>query len=352
MKKLLFIIIFSVLLTAPCRAEPYDEKELTASLPDYAEELAGDTNSSPQAALDGVAEAFTEELGSGIGGAVKRALGIVAVALICAVLTVFCNDSPEYVQLGGCAAVTLLSVGEVNSFISSGASVITAISGFSKTLLPAMCAAGAACGTLGSASVKYAASVLFMDAFITLAQGVILPLIYACLGVGIAAAAFNNKSLEAVSKTLKRVCSFLMISCALIFTIYITISSAVASGGDAVASKLAKTAISAALPVVGGIISDAAGTVVAGAQAMRNTLGVFGMTALLAICAAPFAALGLNYLTYKLSAAAVKMFGCDRLSALADSIGSAIGMILGLAGCCAIILFVSMATSIKAVSGL
>ena len=323
MKKLLFIIIFSVLLTAPCRAEPYDEKELTASLPDYAEELAGDTNLSPQAALDGVAEAFTEEFGSGIGGAVKRALGIVAVALICAVLTVFCNDSPEYVQLGGCAAVT-----------------------------PAMCAAGAACGTLGSASVKYAASVLFMDAFITLAQGVILPLIYACLGVGIAAAAFNNKSLEAVSKTLKRVCSFLMISCALIFTIYITISSAVASGGDAVASKLAKTAISAALPVVGGIISDAAGTVVAGAQAMRNTLGVFGMTALLAICAAPFAALGLNYLTYKLSAAAVKMFSCDRLSALADSIGSAIGMILGLAGCCAIILFVSMATSIKAVSGL
>ena len=158
MKKLLFIIIFSALLTAPCRAEPYDEAELTASLPDYAEELAEDTNSSPQAALDGVAEAFTEELGSGIGGAVKRALSIVAVALICAVLTVFCNDSPEYVQLSGCAAVTLLSVGEVNSFISSGASVITAISGFSKTLLPAMCAAGAACGTLGSASVKYAAS--------------------------------------------------------------------------------------------------------------------------------------------------------------------------------------------------
>ena len=36
--------------------------------------------------------------------------------------------------------------------------------------------------------------------------------------------------------------------------------------------SLQKTAISTALPVVGGIISDAAGTVVAGAETMRNTL--------------------------------------------------------------------------------
>lgn len=129
------------------------------------------------------------------------------------------------------------------------------------------------------------------------------------------------------------------------------LSSIVASGGDAVASKLAKTAISTALPVVGGIISDAAGTVVAGAEAMRNTLGVFGMVALLAICVSPFAVMALNYIGYKLTAAAVKSFGCARLGELTGCIGSAVGMLLGLVGCCAMILFVSMAVSIKAVGG-
>ena len=47
----------------------------------------------------------------------------------------------------------------------------------------------------------------------------------------------------------------------------------------------------------------------------------------------------------------MKAFGCHQLAALTDCIGAAIGMILGLAGCCAIILFVSMAISIKAVGG-
>ena len=142
-----------------------------------------------------------------------------------------------------------------------------------------------------------------------------------------------------------------MIAVSLGFTAYISISSIVASGGDAVASKFAKTAISTALPVVGSIISDAASTVVAGAEAMRNTVGVFGMLALLAVCVSPFAVMAVNYLGYKLTAAAVKAFGCHKLASLTDCIGSAIGMILGLAGCCAIILFVSMAISIKAVGG-
>ena len=170
-----------------------------------------------------------------------------------------------------------------------------------------MCAASAACGTLSSATVKYAASVLFMDSFVTVAQSVILPLIYAYLAVGIAAA-FGNKSLCDISSLLKRLSTLLMIAVSLGFTAYISISSIIASGGDAVASKFAKTAISTALPVVGGIISDAASTVVAGAESMRNTVGIFGMLALLAVCVSPFAVMAVNYLGYKLTAAAVRAF--------------------------------------------
>lgn len=351
MKKLIFILIFSILLITPCYAVPYDDTQLHDSLPDYANELVGDTAQSPQDGLSRLVHAFTEAVSGGAGGVIKRAVGIIAVAMICAVLTVFCDDAPEYVTLGGCAAIAIISVADVNSFISSGSEVITTLSGFSKTLLPAMCAASAACGTLSSATVKYAASVLFMDSFVTVAQSFILPLINAYLAVSIAASSFGSKSLGGISSMLKRVSTFLMTAIAIGFTAYIGISSIVASGGDAVASKLAKTAISTALPVVGSIISDAASTVVAGAEAMRNAVGVFGMLALLAVCVSPFAVMAINYLGYKLAAAAVRAFGCKKLASLTDCIGSAIGMILGLAGCCSIILFVSMAISIKAVGG-
>ena len=347
MKKLIFILIFSLLLITPCSAAPYDDASLQNSLPDYARDLAGEVSQPANEGLEQIESALTETLSGGLSGVIKRSLSIIAVA----VLTVFCDDAPEYVSLGGCAAIAIISVSDVNSFVSSGADVITALSGFSKTLLPAMCAASAACGTLSSATVNYAASVLFLDSFLTIARSVVLPLIYAYLAVGIASSSFDSKSLKDISELLKRVCTLLMTAAALGFTAYISISSVVASGGDAVASKLAKTAISTALPVVGGTISDAAGTVVAGAEATRNTLGVFGMIALLAICISPFALMALNYIGYKLTAAAVKAFSCTRLGELTDCIGSAIGMILGLAGCCATILFVSMAVSIKAVGG-
>lgn len=352
MKKFaLMIFLISVLLITPCYAEAYDDSSLHNALPDYADGIAGEVGGDTQAGLDRVTEAFTNELSSGFKGAVTRALSIIAIAVICAVLTAFDDKTPEYVSLGGCAAIALISIADVNSFASAGTGVINALSVFSKALLPAMCAASAACGTIGAATVKYAASVLFMDAFVTVSQSVILPLIYAYLAAAVAAAAFKNARLSDIAGLIKKLCIFLMTAVALIFTIYISISSIVASGGDAVASKVAKTAISTALPVVGGIISDAASTVVAGAEAIRNGVGVFGMLALLAVCAAPFALLALNYLTYKLTSAAVRTFGCDRLSELTSSIGSAIGMMLGLAGSCAIILFVSMTISIKAVGG-
>lgn len=350
MKKLLLILLFSVFLITPCYAEPYDSAELHDALPEDTSELLEGAELSPQESLGKIGDAFTDAVASGLGGAIKRALAVIAVAVICAALTVFSGSMPEYVSLGGCAAVAVISVNEVSSFITSAQQVIDILSGFSKTLLPAMCAASAACGTLGTATAKYAASVLFMDAFVSFSQGIILPIIYAFLAVSISAAAFGSRPLSDIAAALKRLCSLFMTAAALGFTVYISISSVVASGGDAVASKLTKTAISTVLPVVGSMISDAASTVVAGAQVMRNSVGVFGMLALLAVCAVPFAAMGLNYLSYKLAAFAVRAFGCDKLSELTSGIAAAIGMILGLAGCCAIILFVSMAISIKAVS--
>lgn len=350
MKKLLLIIFFSLILTGSCYAEMYDEDELRNALPEYAEDLV-ESDDGSEGGLDRILGEIKSSISDNLSSALKKAVAIIAVTVICSILNIFSDDTPDYVSLGGCAAIAVISISDVNSFINSSADVLNSISVFSKALLPAMCTAGAACGTLGSATAKYAASVLFMDAFVTTAQYIIMPLIYAYLAVHIASVSINNKSLMSVSKLIKWLCTSLMTLIALAFTAYISLSSVIASGGDAVASKFTKTAISTALPVVGSIISDAASTVVAGAEALRNTLGVFGMLAVLAICIAPFAVMAVNYLTYKAAAALIQVFRADKLSSLTDGIAGAIGMLLGLIGCCAVILFISIGISIKAVGG-
>lgn len=57
---------------------------------------------------------------------------------------------------------------------------------------------------------------------------------------------------------------------------------------DALAARVTKTAVSAALPVVGSILSDAASTLAAAAGTLKATIGIFGLLAVAAICLPPF----------------------------------------------------------------
>ena len=74
------------------------------------------------------------------------------------------------------------------------------------------------------------------------------------------------------------------------------------------------------------------------------------MLGVLAICLIPFLQLAFHYLTYKLAAALIGTVSDKRLSDLLDSIGGAFGIVLGLTGACALMLLVSLASAVKAVT--
>jgi len=131
---------------------------------------------------------------------------------------------------------------------------------------------------------------------------------------------------------------------------YITVTGVVSGTADATAAKVAKTTISTVLPVVGSIISDAASTVVAGAGVLRNTIGIFGILAVLAICILPVLRLGANYLLYKLASGLTMAITDKRISTLISNLGSAFGMIMGLTGAGGIMIFFSIFSIIKAVT--
>ena len=355
MKKLAIVLfIMLVVLPSACYADGPDTGEVENALPDKAKELAGDLDDAGdvQAFFERLADTVKQNLQDNAGGILKKAISVVIVAVLCSILSLFGGErTPEPVILCGCAAITILCVSGTTSYISLGTRTIDDISAFSKILLPAMCTVSAACGEISSAAVRYAASAMFMDVFIALAQNLIVPFIYAYLAVSIASAAFDNQSLGSIAKLLKWVSTSLMTLLSLGFTAYIGVSSAVASGGDKLASKIAKTTISTALPVVGGIISDAASSVVAGAEIVKNTLGAFGMIAVLSLCISPIVIIGLNYLAFKAAGAFTSSLKLPQIAALTQSIGTAFGMLLGLVGCCGVMMFISLISCMRAVVG-
>ncbi|MEI3305825.1 MAG: hypothetical protein V8R40_07230 [Dysosmobacter sp.] len=78
---------------------------------------------------------------------------------------------------------------------------------------------------------------------------------------------------------------------------YLSVVRIVSGSADGATVKVAKAAISGVVPVVGGILSEVSETVMAGAGMLKNTIGIFGMLAVLAACAYPFLQLGVQYLS-------------------------------------------------------
>ena len=202
-----------------------------------------------------------------------------------------------------------------------------------------------------SAAAKYAATALFMDILMTAARTLLLPLAYVCLAARTASAALDSPAIDGASRLITKVTGIATTAIMTAFTAWLGITGAVSGAADAVTSRAAKTAISAALPVVGGVISDAASTVVAGAGLLKNAVGAFGLIAAAGVCLAPFLMLGLRYLFYKAAAALAAAFADKRISGLISELGGVFGMVLGVVGAAALMLFISIISVTKAVSG-
>ena len=134
-------------------------------------------------------------------------------------------------------------------------------------------------------------------------------------------AAVGNEGLKRIAGTLKWVVTSILTVVLLVFVGYLTVSGVIAGSTDAVTVKAAKFTMSSLVPVVGGILSDAAETVLAGAGILKNAVGVFGMLAVLCMCVAPFLQLGIHYLTYKVTSALSATVSSGRVAGLIDQIG-------------------------------
>ena len=116
-------------------------------------------------------------------------------------------------------------------------------------------------------------------------------------------------------------------------------------------AKAAKATLSGAVPVVGGIISDASESVLAAAGVLKSSAGVFGMLAVIAIALAPFVRIAVEYLAMRLTAAVGGAFGSPAHTQLLSAVSTAMGYLLAMTGSCALMALISSCCFMKAVSG-
>lgn len=323
-----------------------------------AEEYAPDVDWTKTPDLD---EGFSTLLETGTGslkGVVQKALRSGVLLLTIVILAGLAEGAAacgtgktvQAVPMAAALAITAVSVADANTLIGLGKEVIERMELFSKVLLPTVAAAAAASGSPGEATARQLATMLFSDVLMSLINRVLLPLVYAYIAACTAYAAVGNEGLKRIASTLKWVVTSILTIVLLAFVGYLTVSGVIAGTTDAITLKAAKFTVSSVVPVVGGILSDATETVLAGAGILKNSVGVFGMLAVLGMCIVPFLQLGIHYLTYKVTAALSATVADSRVAGLIDGIGGAFGLVLGMTGACALLLLISMVSAITMVS--
>lgn len=363
MKKLtwLIAILLIAMLTTRADAAPVSD-EIMQTLPSETEELIDnlDADTYDHKTLtqglgilwDKIHEYFLTALHDNLGGAVM----LLGVILLCGIaedcFQVPGNDTvPNYVPMAGALAITLIAAGNMRSMIGMGIDTIEQLDIFAKALLPSLAAAVAASGGLISAGVKQVTTVFCTNLLISLIRNILLPLVYCYIAAAATNAILSQARLKRIADGLRKAVTWILTGSLALFTGYLTISGDIAGSADALSAQLTRSAIATAVPVVGGIISDATGTVLAGASVLKNGIGVIGMLAVFSICLMPFLHLAVQYLLYKLAAFFSGTVSSEPLADLVDALGSAFGLVLGMVGTSALLLLISIASSVSVVTG-
>lgn len=255
----------------------------------------------------------------------------------------------NFTPLAFVLVITMTAAGDVQTMIGSGTETMEQLDVLGKALLPTLAAAVAASGGIVSASARQVATVFFSNLLLTLIRNVLLPLVYFYVASAAAGAMLPGEPLKRIAAGIKKVVTWALTGSLVLFTGYLTLTGAASTSADALVLQMTRSVISTAVPVVGGIISQASGSVLSGAGLLKNSLGVFGMLAVLATCLTPFLHMAVQYLLYKVTAFLAGTAGNGTLVELIDALGSAFGLVLGMVGSCALLLLISITSSVSVV---
>ena len=361
MKYLCAAVLCLLALCATCRAAPYDYDDYSAlerAVPDGALDKSvnldnADLATGGQALLKGV----QKELPGILGNTMKNALAVFAIACLSALAMSILDGAgvktaPKAVGIATALAITGTVMANADGIVSTAADAMNRLNSFSKVLIPTLAGAAAAQGGVNSASVRSVATVLFSDGIISLINYGLIPMMYLHIAAITVGAATGNALVGKIADMLKWLSGGILKVVLIIYTTYITLNGILAGTTDAVAAKAVKTTVSGMVPVVGGVISDAAESVMTGAAVIKNSIGIFGMFAVLGTLLSPFLLIGTQVVMFKLFSAFSAPLCETGTAKLIDGFGDAFSMLLGMLAASAAVIIISIALTIMAVSPL
>lgn len=345
MRRIVLMIMLALALALPVNAS-----EITApSVPDSgAEVMPENTDSFGEALLELVQNAIGT-LRPDLKEAAATCMGVIGVVLLLSILQAVPGTSQMACELVGAVAIGVLLLRQTNSLVNLGTETVTELSTYGKLLLPVMTAALAAQGGITGSAALYTGTALFDSILCSLISTLLIPMIYLYLALSVANSAIEEDLLKQLRDFIKWLMVWTLKIILYVFTGYMGITGVVSGTTDAATLKAAKLTISGMVPVVGNILSDASEAVLVSAGVVKNSAGIYGMLAVLAVCIGPFLRIGVHYLLLKATSAVCGVFASKRITGLINDFSSAMGLLLAMTGSVCLLLLISLVCFLKGV---
>ena len=323
------------LLIAPSASAAEAETVLRDAIPESAEELLSgvDLSGNP---FDGIARIARNALdaagGEGVAGTLRQML---MAALLCGAAAAVAESvtSPllrRVTETAGGLCVFLLAAGKSGGLLSGAERAIRELTSFSEVFTAVFAAASSAAGAPTAASAQSSATVFLSALLSELAGRLLLPLCGVIALLALAGKCMGQEGLCQLSALLRGAVVTALRTLLVLYSAFLTISGALGAATDGLLRRGLKTGVSGAVPIVGGALGEACDAILAGAAAVRNTVGVTGLLILLSIACLPLLRIALWYAALRAGAALCAVLSPGGASAAAEISAAALGLLFAI----------------------
>lgn len=346
MRKLVIILVTLCIIISPVEAMEFS----APTVPDNAEMYMPKESTTFGEDLWYIVKSALRHLQPNLSEALGVCASLVAVIILVSILRSFTGIAKGTVDLVCTLSISLLLIKPSNSLIQLGVQTVEQLTEYGKLFVPVMTAAMAAEGGITTSAALYTGTIAFNALLSALISKLIIPLIYIYIVLCIASRTIPENILEKFRDFIKWLMTWCLKISIYLFTGYLSITGVVSGTADASAIKATKLAFSGFVPVVGNIISDASESVLISAAVMKNSAGIYGLLAILAIWISPFLQIGIRYVLLKITASACSIFGSKESVGLIMDFSGVMGFILAITGTVCLLLLISAVCFMKGVS--
>ena len=158
---------------------------------------------------------------------------------------------------------------------------VTITGGFITVFVPVFAGLTAAVGSLGTAGVYNILLLFASELVVSTAGKYMMPVISMVTALSVSGSVFSDTSLDKIALLIKKIVLWAMTTAMTLFTGFVTMKCSIAAKAEGAASKTVKLAVSGAVPIVGGAVSDAFSTVCGSFDVIRTSVGAVGAYAIL-----------------------------------------------------------------------